>query len=271
MIINPYVFNAPLLLDTYPNAAAAYSVRKLRTAYTGNCLRVRRSSDNAETDIGFNGNDVDTAAITTFVGANNGFVTSWYDQSGNANNLVQTTAANQMQIVSSGTILTLNGKTAVNASSGKKGYVSVNGFTFTQCYAACVFNRTGNFNSTDNLFLFDQTTYNQIYSNTNVNWLIFTGGFFRDVLIPLSTSQKLFSQNYNGTIYFFYDNGNFTYQTDGTVPANMTVNNGKLNLIINTIVNYNSLGNVQEFIFYTTNKTTDRAAIELEIKNFYGI
>ena len=55
MIINPYLFGSvPLLLDTYPNAAVAYSLRKLRTAYTGAAIRVRRSSDNAEQDIGFN-------------------------------------------------------------------------------------------------------------------------------------------------------------------------------------------------------------------------
>ena len=33
-----------LLLDTYPNAAVAYSLRKLRTAYSGSAIRVRRSS-----------------------------------------------------------------------------------------------------------------------------------------------------------------------------------------------------------------------------------
>ena len=43
-----------LLLDDYPNSAVAYSLRKLRTAYTGAAIRVRRSSDNAEQDIGFN-------------------------------------------------------------------------------------------------------------------------------------------------------------------------------------------------------------------------
>ena len=41
------------LLDLYPSAAAAYSVRKLRAAYTGNAIRVRRSSDNTEQNIGF--------------------------------------------------------------------------------------------------------------------------------------------------------------------------------------------------------------------------
>jgi hypothetical protein len=40
------------VLDSLP-AAAAYSVRKLRSTYAGNCLRVRRSSDNAEIDVGF--------------------------------------------------------------------------------------------------------------------------------------------------------------------------------------------------------------------------
>jgi hypothetical protein len=94
----------PLLLDLYPNAAAAYSVRKLRTAYTGACIRVRRSSDNAEQDIGFSGNDLDTAALLAFVGSGNGFVTTWYDQSGNGLNLTQPTAGTQMRIVNSGVL-----------------------------------------------------------------------------------------------------------------------------------------------------------------------
>ena len=102
-----------LLLDVYPGAAAAYSLRKLRTAYTGSAIRVRRSSDNTETDIGFVSNQLDTAAITTFVGAGNGFVTTWYDQSGNVNNTIQTTSGNQPLIVLAGTLYTLNGKPSV--------------------------------------------------------------------------------------------------------------------------------------------------------------
>ena len=53
------------LLDTYPNAAAAYSVRLLRTAYTGSAIRVRRSSDNAEQDIGFVSGSLDTSSLTS--------------------------------------------------------------------------------------------------------------------------------------------------------------------------------------------------------------
>jgi hypothetical protein len=108
------ILNIGLLLDTYPNAAAAYSLRQLSSAYSGSAIRVRRSSDNAEQNIGFDGSgNLDTSALTTFCGSGNGFVTTWYDQSGNSRNATQTTAANQPQIVSSGTVLTLNSKTSM--------------------------------------------------------------------------------------------------------------------------------------------------------------
>jgi hypothetical protein len=68
--VNPV--STPLLLDTYSGAAAAYSLRKLRTTYTGNAITVRRSSDNTSTDIGFDGNgNLDTTSLLSFVGANN--------------------------------------------------------------------------------------------------------------------------------------------------------------------------------------------------------
>lgn len=60
------------LLDTYPSASAAYSLRKLRTAYSGSAIRVRRSYDNAESDIGFDGSgNLNTAALQSFVGYQN--------------------------------------------------------------------------------------------------------------------------------------------------------------------------------------------------------
>ena len=98
----------PLLLDAYSGASAAYSLRKLNTAYTGYAIRVRRSSDNTSQDIGFVGNSLDTSAITTFVGSNDGYVSIWYDQSGNSKNATQVSLANQPQIVISGTLQTLN-------------------------------------------------------------------------------------------------------------------------------------------------------------------
>jgi hypothetical protein len=99
-----YSVPASLLLDTYTGASAAYSLRHLRTAYTGNCIRVRRSSDNAESDIGFASGVLDTAALLTFAGAGSAFVTTWYDQSGNGRNPTQATAGAQPRVVNAGTL-----------------------------------------------------------------------------------------------------------------------------------------------------------------------
>jgi hypothetical protein len=104
----------PLLLDIYSGATAAYSLRKLNMNYSGSAIRVRRSSDNTSQDIGFdvNGN-LDTTALLSFVGAGNGFVPIWYDQTGNGYNMGQPTFANQPQIVSGGSLITSSGKVAI--------------------------------------------------------------------------------------------------------------------------------------------------------------
>ncbi len=98
---------------------AAYSLRKAVSSYTGPAIRVRRSSDDTEQDINFTtANELDTAALTTFVGAgNDGFVTIWYDQAG-SNNMIQPTAANQPRIVIGGTLQTVdNGLPAIDFAS----------------------------------------------------------------------------------------------------------------------------------------------------------
>jgi hypothetical protein len=83
----------------------------LSSAYTGPLIRVRRSSDNAERDIfGTFRGDLDLAALTSFVGANSGFVTTWYDQSGTGRHATQATAASQPRIVNAGAVDTLGGK-----------------------------------------------------------------------------------------------------------------------------------------------------------------
>lgn len=83
---------------------AISSLRKLRLAYTGSAFRIRRDSDNAELDIGFDewGN-VDWPTAKAFVGAGNGFVSIWYDQSVNGFHATQTTAGAQPLAIVSGT------------------------------------------------------------------------------------------------------------------------------------------------------------------------
>ena len=94
---------------------SGYSLRKLIDSYNGPAIRVRRSSDNSELDIGFSGpEDLDTAALLNFVGSGDGFVTIWYDQNGSSN-AVQTATAMQPSIVTAGVIETVdNGRPSIN-------------------------------------------------------------------------------------------------------------------------------------------------------------
>ena len=99
------------LLDLVPNAAAAYSLRRLNSAYSGPVVTVRRSSDNAEDD--FSAAEVADGTLAAFCGSGDGFVKQWWDQSGNARHASQTTAGYQPKIVSSGVVVTEEGKPAI--------------------------------------------------------------------------------------------------------------------------------------------------------------
>ena len=95
------------LLDLYPNAAAAYSVRRLSSTYEGSAMEVRIDTVGQPLyDIGFDENgDLDTADLISKAAGNDAFVRTWYDQSGNGNDVTQTTTAYQPEIVISGAYL----------------------------------------------------------------------------------------------------------------------------------------------------------------------
>jgi len=103
--------------DAFGGVTAYYSLRQFTEAETLNAIRVRRSSDDAEQDIGFDANgDLDTTALLAFVGTggtDNGFVSKWYDQSGNGNDATNATASQQPLIVDSGTLVEENSKAAI--------------------------------------------------------------------------------------------------------------------------------------------------------------
>jgi hypothetical protein len=113
-------------VNPFNNTAAAYSLRiPAGSSYNGSLIRVRRSSDNAELNFSavatadINGDRLlDTSAISAWLTTNSGFITTWYDQSGNGRNATQTTAANQPRIYNAGAFETENGRTAINFIAG---------------------------------------------------------------------------------------------------------------------------------------------------------
>ena len=107
------------LLATYTGAAAAYSVRQLSDKAVI-ALRIRRDSDDEETNIGWDANgDLDTTAISDFCSTANGYVTRWWDQSTNGNHADQATDASQPQIYNGTAVITENGKPALECLSPK--------------------------------------------------------------------------------------------------------------------------------------------------------
>lgn len=92
---NPYLDG----LATQPKAVC--SLKKLISTATV-AIRVRRSSDSAEQDIGFSGNSLDTTSLASFVGSDSAYITTFYDQTGSGYHLTQATASKQPRIVNAG-------------------------------------------------------------------------------------------------------------------------------------------------------------------------
>ena len=283
-----YTPPAPLLLDTYTGAAAAYSLRKLRNDYTGDAIRVRRSSDNTESDIGFDGNgDLNTAALLSFVGVGNGFVTTWYDQSGNGLNATQSTAANQPQIVSSGSVITQNGKPSIDSQSKVLTIPSStstfnfihNGTQSTICYIGSSTNRAvlGNYGgSSGNVgFGFENSTGNVYFVMTKGASSQFP--IIANSSVSFSTQKLVFisidADNTSATdrlIFNINGGSNIKPNIQTTSPSSA---NATHNLQIGANGNNVDLGDCkhQELIIYSSDQSSNRTGIESNINSYYSI
>ena len=275
---------APLLLDSYAGAAAAYSLRQLSWAYGGPVVRVRRSSG-SPSEADFTATEVSDGTLAAWVGAgNDGFVRTWYDQSGNANHATQTTTANQPNIVSSGSLQTLNTKPALSFN-GSSQYLSAHAvasaFSGTDKPASAfhvskVNNNTnfmsvaalGNSATNNSLFVLgDYFNNNSINSgkrdDANNNKITQAG--------TPGTVQNLISATTNGTSI----NG---YLQSTAIVSNFNCDVGLLTLNRFTIGAHERVsigsyvnGFIQEVIYYPSDLASSRLAIESNINAHYGI
>lgn len=122
------------LLDEYPNAAAAYSVRRLNSNYTGALVEIagytatptfvenRAFLPDANNELSLTSQDVGlTTTLGDWINANSirdGYVRTFYDNSGNAVNAQQTTLSLQAPIIRSGALFIDNGKPMVDFTGG---------------------------------------------------------------------------------------------------------------------------------------------------------
>ena len=253
----------PLLLDTYTGAAAAYSLRKLSNTYNGPAIRVRRSSNNAELNIGFNSDGtLDTTALTTFVGGGNGFVVTWYDQSGNGKNAVQTTAANQPRIVNSGVVETISSSPAVNMLSLPP--MSTLSTTYKNAVIVAKADTLNVINyviasGSDGLF------YHGFYGGVTG-----LGGFDGSSIRSLTggdTNRHLgWFQMKSSKLYVAKDGSSETDTGSFATSLNLTEMGGR-----SAGSNIYFQGKIQEVILYNSDNTSNKSAIESNINSYYSI
>jgi hypothetical protein len=285
MIIKAHPNYVPLsqfsgLLDNYSGAAAAYSLRKLDKDYTGSAIRVRRSNDNSEQDIGFTSSgDLDTASLKTFTGANSGFVVTWYNQADSAGvfgirNATQATAANQPRIVNAGTVERLNNKVVLKFLSISS--IRINYFDISQSWY--VFSAVKPSTVSTQQELLGQTSgggnIGRIYlgfGRSSRQYLTWYNSYILNSTNTLTTNQQLLTYFKTGTT----SNWSYGYFTNGTANGSFTnINNSPS---VNTNINIGStffsttIIDLSEIIIYTSNESSNRTGIETNINSYYGI
>lgn len=262
---------------------SAFSLSRLRDAYIGDAIRVRRSSDNVEQDIGFSGQNLDETELLNFVGTggtDNGFVVTWYDQGGQEKNAIQATTAKQPQIVSNGSIIKVNGKTAIQfdgtddkleSNFGTSGYYGVSDIPTA---AFVVLDWDGgneeasvlDINRGNNDYIFN------IFFHTNSsNVTVRKNSSFVHSGTTYPTSQALLSMIHTGTATSLWQNGS-------NIVNNASQNVGTMYCLWLGIGNWGSAtnepwnGTVQEvLVYYPTDKGSVRTSIETNINNYYSI
>jgi hypothetical protein len=252
----------PLFLDLYPNAAAAYSVRKLRTLYTGSAIQVRRSSDNTTQDIGFTAlGNLDTSALTSFCGSGNGFVTTWYDQSGNANNATQSTASEQPQIVSSGSVIVVNSIPSIDVTGGQ----TLN-YSLTATNTVLGVYKLNSIQTVNYLIWRKSPNNGHFLATSFLNGPgIFDGASLYDSNFGNNTNHHLINFNYNGSINQVAVDaaGFFNLSSSTALLSSDTIGRPSIGFSVG--------GKMQELIMYTSSQSSNKTGISSNINTYYAI
>jgi hypothetical protein len=272
------------LLDAYPGAAAAYSLRNLSILQNPSVVRVRRSSDNTESD--FTATQVSDGTLTTFCGAGDGFVRTIYDQSGNGLHLGQTTTANQPGIVSSGALITEGGKVCLDFDGTNDQLNSASTIALPSPLGS---NAVSVFRATQDL---ESGVFKTIYETANIFRLTFelglaglafigwadtgTTGVDPTQYVNHVTTRQLLSVRYNGGSAS--SAGNYIARRNATSLA-ITQGGGGSSLGRTSGMSIGSRNNAtqftalrfQELIIYPSTQSANIAAIETNVNAHWAV
>ena len=306
MVINASAPYRPMVsgINVETGFAAGYSLRKLRDSYTGSAIRVRKdTTGQPEQDIGFSGNELDTASLKSFLNARNGFVVKWYNQGDSSTiDFEQTTQVSQPRIANLGVIDRQNGKPAI-IFDGSNDFMDVpsstNRFNYlhngTDCFMASVqrFGNSSNPNVSYSLInnangqLVGVRGFNFFYDDrasvprNNAIVVSIGDNVCNNVALDFLTpnTQQLITQIIDGNNATLA-NRNILYVNGGSETKNNAQTGivSSANALSNMRLGRNSisgagslLGSVQEIIIWNSDKSSQRTTIENEINTFYSI
>ena len=248
------------LLDQYGGAAAAYSLRALSSGWlAGDVVRARRVNTPGEAN--FTAGQVANGELATWALSGDAFVTTWYDQSGNASDAVQATTTAQPKIVSAGTLvvggLDFDGVDDLLSNGSLTLGATVTGYTVTNSTAKVNSSYIFSINGTSGIVDFtDISEFASIYSGTSLK-----------ASTDISGSAVLKSSLFNGTSSNLRVNGSSV----ATGNSGAQLANGTLVIGGGGSASDRMLGTINEIIIYGSNQSANTAGIETNINAAYTI
>lgn len=255
---------------------AAYGFRKLQASNVYAC-KLRRSSDNTVVDVEFiNGEitlgshvyigGVDQGNLGDFVGGGNAFASQWYDLALDTNHATQSSSSAQPQLISSGSILTVNGKPAlktVNASTSMDvPTLSLNNYARMIVFKLA---STTAFGAAHYLVGTTAAIGNSNYAVNGGNWLYYTDPNDNDLLKALDTDTQLFFFNHAaGQVDSYFNN-----TLSRTFPLANTATNNALKLF-SPIGTFALNGSMAECVLFDSTQLANRTSLQNNANAYIG-
>ncbi|MES2410337.1 MAG: putative Ig domain-containing protein, partial [Bacteroidota bacterium] len=262
---NSYVWSLDNTPIDNPSLVTALGLHKLVNSYNGPCLRLKRSSDGAEMDFGFVGNDLDKNGIQSWLSVavnNQAQCIRLYDQSGHNGDVTYNGEDFRGPILSFNSI----GRPVLHFNTSQTLFNAVNyPAPFTVVYGA---QQTGG-------------SRRRVLSSPNDNWILgywnnrrgqalFNNGWVNSPFTPADDNFYIYTGTSTGFAAELYENGTLLASNGGgSIGPNGIQLNGWQG--VNGLVNESSDVNFADvMIFNNVLDTTQRNNVENTIRNYYG-
>ena len=276
-------YKEDLLLDTYSGAVGAFSVtRYLKKEFIGKAvIQLRRSSDGATAD--FNPTELSDGTATSWAGMGvSARVNVWYDQSGNGNDISQSSLYSKPHLIISGTLQTLDGSKVAIDFDGDNDFIPIDSvfpdIVLNNISVFCVAKYdTTPTTPSETLYSLGWTANSGRFFMTNWSSSGYEYGYYHGYAgtwdaaqggPTADTSKHLFSSIAGSTQGTFEAWVDTTSMGSATLSSNATSGTYGLGGV-NTTAAYAFDGKMSEFILYQSDQSAVRLSVKGNINNHY--